>query len=68
MVIPLLVLFSIRSPSGRNCHQISVSTCERREGDMHTVLGVLILDGSSRDRCGVPRPVDEPATFFGENN
>ena len=35
---------------------------------MHTVLGVLILGGSSRDRCGVPRPVDEPATFLGENN
>ena len=34
---------------------------------MHTVLGVLILGGSSRER-GVPRPVDEPAIFFGENN
>ena len=67
MVIPLLVRFIIRSPSARNCRQISVTTSER-EGNMHTVLGVLILGGSSRDRCGVPRPIEEPASFFGENN
>ena len=33
---------------------------------MHTVLGVLIVDGSSRDRFAVPG-LDKPATFFGES-
>jgi hypothetical protein len=33
---------------------------------MHTVLGVLMVDGSSRDRFAVPG-LDESATFVGED-
>jgi len=50
------------------CYQISGITLERKRGDRHTVLGVLFAGGSSRDRCAVPGPVDEPATFLGESN
>ena len=35
---------------------------------MLTAPVVLVAGGSSRDRCAVPGPVDEPATFFGESN
>ena len=35
---------------------------------MLTAPVVLVAGGNSRDRCAVPGPVDEPATFLGESN